>query len=117
MTKLTLHIDAEPGMDAEAVAKALEARCAQLAEFEMARAKVSDERVIGVDDIILVLTVSSSLLTTGALTLESLRRFIAAAKGVAEEFGLRNATIEGRGRLVPFDQVNEADAQAIAART
>jgi hypothetical protein len=115
MTNFTLHFDAEPGMDAVAVARQLQERCAKLAEIEDARSKAMRDRAFGVDDILLVLTISTELLTAGALSLEALKRLIIAAKGVAEELGLKKVTVEGDGARVRPEELTDADVQFIAA--
>lgn len=114
MTELSLHFDAEPGMDAATVARQLQERCAQLAEFETARSEVISTRAIGVDDILLVLTISTQVLGASALTLEALKRVIIAVKEVAAELGLKNVTVEGDGALIPPDKLTNSDAQFIA---
>jgi hypothetical protein len=70
--------------------------------------------VFGVDDIIIVLTVSAQLLGAGALTLEALKRLIDAAKGVGQSLGIEHLSVEGHGRVVDSKDVTEADANAIA---
>jgi hypothetical protein len=115
MAELTLHFDAEPGMDSAAVAQILQQRCAQLIEVEAARSQpVQGERVVGVDDILLVLTLSAKLLGATALTLEALNRVIVAAKHIAHELGLQNLRVEADGGAVPPEQLTEDDAKFIA---
>jgi hypothetical protein len=117
MTDVTLHFKAAPGMDATAVAKQLQERCAALAEIEAARSERLASRVIGVDDVLLVLTVSAKLFAAGALSLEALKRLLVAAKAVAEELGLKSVTVEGAfGRQVDPAKLTEADALAISKR-
>ena|ERR1700719_1390347 len=114
MANVALHFDAEPGMDAAAVAQQLQDRCAQLAEVEAARSEVLRNRAVGVDDILLVLSTSTSLLAAGTLTLEALRQFIVAIKKLAEELGLKKVEVEGDGGVIPLEELTEADAQFIA---
>jgi hypothetical protein len=115
MTDFTLHFDAEPGMNAAEVARQLQERCAQLIEIEAARSEVTSERAFGVDDILLVLTISTSVLGASALTLEALNRVIVAAKKVAKELGLIKVTVEGDGALVTPEELTDADVEFIAA--
>jgi hypothetical protein len=115
MTELSLHFDAEPGMDAAAVAGQLQERCTKLVEVEAARSEAIRNRAFGVDDILLVLTISANVLGATALTLEALKRVIVAAKEVAKELGLKKVSVEGDGALVPPEELTDADAQFIAA--
>jgi hypothetical protein len=75
---------------------------------------IASDRVIGVDDIIVVLTVSAGLLSAGAATLEALKKLIDAAKGVGESLGIHKVSVERRGRVVDSESLTEADAKAIA---
>jgi len=117
MPKITLHFDPKLGMDAAAAAKLLQKRCAALAGIASANSTVNRERVLGVDDVILVLTVSAEVFGAGALSLEALRRLIVAVKGVSEEIGLTKLLVEGYGALVKPEELTEADAKFIASAT
>jgi hypothetical protein len=61
------------------------------------------------------LSLAAQVLGAGALTLEALRRFVAAAIGVAKEFGLRKCTVEGDGAPVAPEELCAADARFIGA--
>ncbi len=113
MTDLTLHFDVEPGQDRAVLARELEERCAKLAEVEAARAKSMETRVVGVDDVLLVLTVSAKILTAGALTLEGLHKVLVAMQDIAKDLGIKNFTFEGAGALVKPENATEADAKFI----
>jgi hypothetical protein len=114
MPELTLHFDVPPGADAAAVAKQLQDCIAQMNEVETAHVQASNDRVLVVDDIVLVLTVSAAVLGAGATALDQLKRFIVAAKGVGKELGLGKVAVEGEERLVEPEKLTEADARFIA---
>jgi hypothetical protein len=111
MTEITLYFPAGSAPDPEALAQALRERCAQLSQVE--GAELASDRVVGIDDIIVVLTLSAQLLAAGALTLEALKKLIDAAKGVGESLGIHKVSVEGRGRIVDSESLTEADAKAI----
>jgi hypothetical protein len=111
MTEVTLYFPAGSAPDPEELAGMLRERCAQLEHVE--GAEIASDRVIGVDDIIVVLTVSAKLLGAGALTLEALKKLIDAAKGVGESLGIHKVAVEGQGRVVDSEALTEADAKAI----
>lgn len=90
MPEIVLHFDA--GADADAVAKLLQVQASTLEGVTAAEAEVYPKR--GAPEIILALTVAATLLNQGASTLESLKKFIEAAKGVGVALGLGNLRIE-----------------------
>jgi hypothetical protein len=112
MTEVTLYFPAGSAPDPEALARTLQERCAKLEHVESA--EVASDRVIGVDDIIVVLTVSAKLFGAGTLTLVALKKLIDAAKGVGASLGIHKMAVEGRGRVVDSESVTEADVKAIA---
>ncbi len=112
MTEITLYFPAGSTPDPEALAAALQERCSQLEHVETA--EVASDRVIGIDDIIVVLTISAKLLGAGALTLEALKKLIDAAKGVGQSLGIHTLSVEGHGRVVDSEALTEADAKAIS---
>lgn len=112
MTEVTLYFPTGTAADTEKLARELQERLAELDEVETAA--VENDRVIGVDDVIVVLTISAKLLGAGALTLEALKKLIDAAKGVAQSLGLNKVSVEGHGRVVDSEALTEADAHAIA---
>ena len=112
MTEVTLYFPAGSAPDPEALAQTLQERCAKLEHVECAA--VASDRVMGVDDIIVVLTVSAQVLGAGTVTLVALKNLIDAAKGVGASLGIRKMAVEGRGRVVDSEAVTEADVQAIA---
>ncbi len=112
MTEITLYFPAGSAPDPEALAQTLQEGCARLEHVESA--EVASDRVIDVNDIIVVLTVSAQVLGAGALTLEALKKLIDAAKGVGASLGIHKVSVEGHGRVVDSDALTEADARAIA---
>jgi len=112
MTEVTLYFPAGSAPDTEALARTLQERCAQLEHVE--HAEVASDRVIGVDDIIVVLTVGTKLFGAGALTLIALKKLIDAAKGVGESLGIHKMSVEGRGEVVDSGAVTQDDLKAIA---
>jgi hypothetical protein len=115
MTDVILHFDAEPGQDRVALAQELQERCAKMAEIEAARSNPMDTRVVGADDILLVLTISAKILGAGALTLEGLHRVLVGVKKIANDLGLKRFTVEGDGGLVSLEELTEGDAKFIGA--
>jgi hypothetical protein len=117
MPELTLHFDVPPGANPQAVAKALQDRIAQLENVQSAQLQESNGRVLVVDDIVLVLTVSAAVFGAGATALEQLKRFIVAAKEVGKELGTSSVSVEGEERLVAPEKLTEADARFLAAKS
>jgi hypothetical protein len=115
MTDVTLHFDVEPGQNRAVLAQELQERCAELFEIEAARSNPMDTRVVGADDILLVLTVSAKILGAGALTLEGLHRVLVGVKKIANDLGVKSFTIEGDGGLVSPEELTEGDAKFIDA--
>jgi hypothetical protein len=113
MPEITLRFPAAGVADRKALAEALRAACAKLDHVE--RAQAVTNRAFGVDDVLLVLTVSGQLFTAGAVTLVALKKLIDAAKGIGESLGVKKLLVEGRGEFVEADKITEADARAIAA--
>lgn len=116
MTDLVLHFDADSGADLDAVAKALQAHGAGLSDIADASVEVDRSRV-SIPDVLLVLTMATTVLNTSATTLDAVRRTIHALKGVAEELGLSRVRVEVGMAQVPAaelteDQVKEALAPA-----
>lgn len=90
MPEIVLHFDA--GSDADAVAKLLQVQAHTLAGVSAAEAEVYPKR--GTPEIILALTVAATVLNQGASTLDALKKFIDAAKGVGHSLGLGNLRVE-----------------------
>lgn len=98
MPEIVLHFDA--GTDADAVAKLLQVQANTLEGVTGAEAEVYPKR--GAPEIILVLTVATTLLTQGASTLDALKKFIESAKGVGHALGLGNLRVEvGSQQVAP----------------
>ena len=104
MPEIILHFDA--GTDADAVARLLQVQANTLEGVTAAEAEVYPKR--GAPEIILVLTVAATLLNQGAATLDSLKKFIDAAKGVGNALGLGNLRIEvGSKQVAPAALTDE----------
>ena len=98
MPEIILHFDA--GTDAQAVAKLLQAQAATLAGVTSAEAEAYPKR--GAPEIILALTVAAMVLNQGTTSLESLKKFIDAAKAVGVSLGLGNLRLEiGTKQVAP----------------
>jgi hypothetical protein len=115
MTNVTLHFDVERGQDRTLLAQELQKRCAEMVGIEAARSNPMDTRVVGADDILLVLTVSAKILGAGALTLEALHRVLVGVKKIANDLHLKNFTVEGDGGLVSPEELTDGDAKFIDA--
>jgi hypothetical protein len=83
---------------------------------QSAQLQDSNGRVLVVDDIVLVLTVSAAVIGAGATLLEQIKRFVVAAKEVGKELGVSCVSVEGEERLVPPEELTETDAQFLAAQ-
>lgn len=104
MPEIILHFDA--GTDADAVAKLLQVQAHTLEGVTAAEAEVYPKR--GAPEIILALTVAATVLNQGATTLESLKKFIEAAKSVGIALGLGNLRIEvGSKQVAPAALTDE----------
>lgn len=104
MPEIILHFDA--GTDAEAVAKLLQLQANALPGVTAAQAEAYPKR--GAPEIILALTLAATVLNTGTTTLESLKKFIEACKGVATSLGLGNLRIEiGSKQVAPAALTDE----------
>ena len=98
MPEIVFHFDA--GTDAQAVATQLQAQANALPGVTSAQAEAYPKR--GAPEIILALTVAATVLNSGASTLDALRKFIDACKGVATSLGLGNLRIEiGTKQVAP----------------
>ena len=118
MTDVTLHFEGQATMtEAELAdfAQRLQEKAAALDEVEAARSKPLQSRLVGVDDVILVLTVGAKLIGAGALSLEALHRLIVAAKAVAHDMGWTGTvTVETDGGRVKPEGLTPDDASFIA---
>ncbi len=104
MPEIILHFDA--GTDADAVAKLLQVQAQTLEGVTAAEAEVYPKR--GAPEIILALSVAATVLNQGAGTLEALKKFIEAAKGVGSALGLGNLRIEvGSKQVAPAALTDE----------
>ena len=113
MPQITLQFAAAGVADKEALAQALREACAKIDDVESVQPVTN--RAFGVDDVLLVLTVSGQLFAAGAVTLTALKQLIDAAKGVGESLGVKSLRVGGRGGFVEPDKITEADARAFAA--
>ena len=105
MPEIILHFDA--GTDAQAVAKLLQAQAATLAGVTSAEAEAYPKR--GAPEIILALTVAATVLNQGTTSLESLKKFIDAAKAVGVSLGLANLRLEIGTKQVAPAALTDAD--------
>jgi len=102
--EIILHFDA--GTDADAVSKLLQVQANALPGVTSAQAEAYPKR--GAPEIILALTLATTVLNSGATTLESLKKFIEACKGVASALGLGNVRIEiGSKQVAPAALTDE----------
>ncbi len=118
MPDVTLHFASNSTMSPAELAifsKLLQEKTAALSEMvDGSQAQPATNRIVGVDDVILVLTVGAKLLGAGALSLEVLHRVIVAAKAVAHDLGWTGTlTVEGDGGRVKPEQLTEDDAKFI----
>jgi hypothetical protein len=118
MTEVTLHFQGLASMsDAELAAfcQKLEEKAAALAEVEAAKSEPAQRRLVGVDDVILVLTVGAKLIGAGAEALVALHKLIAAAKDVAHDMGWTGTvTVEADGGRIKPEELTEDDAAFIS---
>ncbi len=106
MPEIILHFDGGADADADAVARLLQAQANTLEGVTAAETEVYPKR--GAPEIILALTVAATVLNQGATMLESLKKFIEAAKGVGSALGLGNLRIEvGNKQVAPAALTDE----------
>jgi len=110
MAELVLHFDPADGGDAEAAAERLRAHAAALPEVAAATAEVDRSRT-SMPDVLLALTVATTLLSNSATAIDALRKAVHALKGLAEELGLRNARVEVGITQVPAAELTDAQAR------
>jgi hypothetical protein len=118
MTDVTLHFEGQAKMsEAElaAFSQKLQEKTAELAEVEKTRSEPIRTKFAGLDDVILVLTISAKVFGGAALSLEALHRLIAAAKAVAHDMGWAGkVTVEADGGRVKPEELTEDDASFIS---
>jgi hypothetical protein len=116
---VTIHFEGTAAMsDAELAlfSKTLQDKAAALADVEAAKSEPVLSKLVGVDDVILVLTVGAKLLGEGAAALTALHHLIAAAKLVAQDMGWSGTvTVEADGGRVKPEELTEDDAAFIKA--
>ena len=118
MTEVTLHFEGQTTMsDAQLAAfvATLQEKASALDEVDAARSEHSQSKLVGVDDVILVLTVATKLMVAGGLTLEALHKLIAASKKVAVDLGWKGTvTVEADGGRVKPEELEANDAAFIS---
>jgi len=107
MTELVLHFDPDSGIDAAAAAEALTRQLADMEAVDAASSEVDQSRT-SLPDVLIIVTMATTLLSNSATALDALRKAIHAAKGVAEELGLRNPRVEVGMTQVPTDELSDA---------
>ena len=111
MPELVLHFDPASGIDVDAVARALQERAAAMPEVDAAESEVDHSRT-DIPDVLVALTMATTILSNGATALDALRKAIHAVKGVAEELGLLNARVEVGMAQVPAAALTDDQARA-----
>ena len=114
MPELVLHFDPDSGIDLDAAAKALQAHCAGVDQVEAASSEVDKSRT-SLPDVLLILTMATTVLSNSATALEALQKTIHALKGVAEELGLRHVRVEAGMSQTPAADLTEAQAKEALA--
>lgn len=109
MAELMLHFDPDSGVDPDAVAEALRRRAADLPEITAASVETDHSR-IDIPDVLMAITVATTVLSNSAAALDALRKTIHALKGIAEELGLRNVRVEVGMSQVPAAELTDAQA-------
>lgn len=105
MPEIVIHFDA--GADAAAVAKLLQVQAGALEGVSAVETQVYPKR--GTPEIVAAITVATGLITSGALALDALRKFIDAAKGVGTSLGLGNIRVEIGSRVVAPEALTHQD--------
>ncbi len=109
MPELVIHFDPDSGVDADAVAKTLAQHSTGLENVESATSEVDHSRA-SLPDVLLVLTMATTVLTNSSMMLDALQKTIHALKGVAAELGLKNPRVEAGMAQVPASDLTEAQA-------
>lgn len=109
MAELVLHFDPDSGVNPDAIAEALRQRAADMSEIAAASVETDHSRT-DIADVLMVITMTTTVLSNSAAALDALRKTIHALKGAAEELGLRNARVEVGMSQVPAAELTDAQA-------
>jgi hypothetical protein len=113
MAEITLHVEVPQNADAPDLARQIEERLAALNEVDEVEAAPESTRLAA--EIIAGIAVTVSIIKGAGEVADALHQAIPKIKRVLQELGLRNATVEVGGELVPVDQVSRADTQKMSA--
>ena len=109
MPGLTLHFEANEDADFHRLAAALGSQAGALPEVTAADARPEELQSLIVPEILLALTVASSLIENSAKTVDALAHLVESIKKLATSLGLRKGRIEIGLRQVPIDTLTPDD--------
>lgn len=117
-----MHFTLPEGADPAAVTAAFQQKLAAIAGVESADVTADEQRMIGPQEIVVILTTATALISTSALAAEATAKLIAGLRKVVDEtkqlgksLGLGNGRLEAGMKQVPLDAVTEHDLGAAAA--
>lgn len=114
MPEIVLHFDADAQADLVAVVAALEAQGLKLDDVDSASAQADRSRM-SAPEVLLVLTVATTILNNSATALDALQKTLHALKGVINECRLKNPRVEVGMSQVPAADLTEAQAKEALA--
>ena len=122
MPDLAIHFSVPEGADPAAVTAAFQRQLAAIAGVESAAVTADEQRMIGPQEIVVILTTATALVSEGALAVEATAKLIAGLRRVVDEVkqlgktcGLGGGRLEAGMKQVPLDAVTDHDLGAAAA--
>jgi hypothetical protein len=114
MAELTLHFQAAPGTDLEAVADDIKAQLAGVSGAEAVEAKPQEFQAVGPAEVLAIVTFVATMAKNVATIAKAVQDLAEAWKKLREKFpGLHPPTVEVGLRSVPIDQITVTDFQEL----
>jgi hypothetical protein len=113
MAEMTLHVELPEGVNASELAQEVQERLAALSEVDEVEAAPESTRLAA--EIIAGIAITVAVIKGTGEIADALHNAIPKIKGVLQDLGLLNATVEVAGELVPIDQVSRAHTQKMSA--
>lgn len=105
MAELTIQFDAEPGVNADALAEKLFQELAAIPDVSNVQAEVMESRdlALAATSIMACLAMAPKVIDDATRIVNSLKNLVAASQG------LKSAIVEIRGRRIPVDKLQPSD--------
>jgi hypothetical protein len=113
MAEITLHAELPQNANAQELARQIQERVAGLSEVDEVEAAPESTRLAA--EIIAGIAVTVSIVKGTGEIADALHQAIPKIKRVLEDLGLRNATVEVAGELVPAGEISRSDTQKMIA--